>query len=146
MFSSGLLKPSLKFFGNVSVSSGSLQPHTHSPVVALFLLSALLLSPLCSLLLLLSAFLPGPFSVLLPSSLLLLLPILHPPVSSTSLSSGLHLSVLYSSSAPRQWNMGPDRNAQLDDFSLFLPFAYRVAVLLVAGMSGSRLGKTLSSY
>lgn len=32
--------------------------------------------------------------------------------------------------------MGPDRNAQLDDFSLFLPFAYRVAVLLVAGMFG----------
>lgn len=36
--------------------------------------------------------------------------------------------------------MGPDRNAQLDDFSLVLPFAYRVAVLLVAGMFGSRLG------
>jgi hypothetical protein len=32
-----------------------------------------------------------------------------------------------------QWNMGPDQHAQLDGFSLFLPFPSRVAVLLVAG-------------
>lgn len=30
--------------------------------------------------------------------------------------------------------MGPDQHAQLDGFSLFLPFPYRVAVILVAGM------------
>ena len=29
--------------------------------------------------------------------------------------------------------MGPDQHAQLDRFSLFLPFPYRVAVILVAG-------------
>ncbi|KAL4881396.1 EXS family-domain-containing protein [Aspergillus karnatakaensis] len=32
--------------------------------------------------------------------------------------------------------MGPDQHAQLDGFSLFLPFPYRVAVLLVAGFWG----------
>lgn len=32
-----------------------------------------------------------------------------------------------------QWNMGPDQHAQLDGFSLFLPFPSRVAVLLLAG-------------
>ncbi|EAL87046.1 hypothetical protein KXV22_001551 [Aspergillus fumigatus] len=32
--------------------------------------------------------------------------------------------------------MGPDQHAQLDSFSLFLPFPYRVAVLLVAGFWG----------
>ncbi|BCR87634.1 EXS domain-containing protein [Aspergillus chevalieri] len=32
--------------------------------------------------------------------------------------------------------MGPDQHAQLDDFSLFLPFPYRVAVILVAGFWG----------
>jgi hypothetical protein len=31
--------------------------------------------------------------------------------------------------------MGPDQHAQLDRFSLFLPFPYRVAVILVAGKS-----------
>ena len=35
---------------------------------------------------------------------------------------------------PLQWNMGPDQHAQLDGFSLFLPFPYRVAVILLAGM------------
>ena len=29
--------------------------------------------------------------------------------------------------------MGPDQHAQLDRFSLFLPFPYRGAVILVAG-------------
>lgn len=33
-----------------------------------------------------------------------------------------------------QWNMGVDQHAQLDRFSLFLPFPYRVAVILLAGM------------
>lgn len=32
--------------------------------------------------------------------------------------------------------MGPDQHAQLDRFSLFLPFPYRVAVILVAGFWG----------
>ncbi|EAW11839.1 EXS domain-containing protein [Aspergillus clavatus NRRL 1] len=32
--------------------------------------------------------------------------------------------------------MGPDQRAQLDGFSLFLPFPYRVAVILVAGFWG----------
>ncbi|THC99322.1 hypothetical protein EYZ11_001228 [Aspergillus tanneri] len=32
--------------------------------------------------------------------------------------------------------MGPDQHAQLDDFSLVLPFPYRVAVILVAGFWG----------
>ncbi|KAL3463148.1 EXS family-domain-containing protein [Aspergillus heterothallicus] len=32
--------------------------------------------------------------------------------------------------------MGPDQHAQLDGFSLFLPFPYRVAVILVAGFWG----------
>lgn len=36
--------------------------------------------------------------------------------------------------APLRWNMGPDQHAQLDDFSLVLPFPSRVAVILVAGM------------
>lgn len=30
--------------------------------------------------------------------------------------------------------MGVDQHAQLDRFSLFLPFPYRVAVILLAGM------------
>lgn len=34
--------------------------------------------------------------------------------------------------------MGPDQHAQLDGFSLVLPFPYRVAVILVAGMRFSR--------
>ncbi|OJJ36851.1 hypothetical protein ASPWEDRAFT_431757 [Aspergillus wentii DTO 134E9] len=32
--------------------------------------------------------------------------------------------------------MGPDQHAQLDDFSLVLPFPYRIAVILVAGFWG----------
>ncbi|KAL4921621.1 EXS family-domain-containing protein [Aspergillus aurantiobrunneus] len=35
-----------------------------------------------------------------------------------------------------QWNMGPDQHAQLDGFSLFLPFPSRVAVILLAGFWG----------
>ncbi|CAK41481.1 hypothetical protein An13g00793 [Aspergillus niger] len=32
--------------------------------------------------------------------------------------------------------MGVDQHAQLDRFSLFLPFPYRVAVILLAGFWG----------
>lgn len=46
----------------------------------------------------------------------------------------------------RQWNMGPDQHAQLDDFSLFLPFAYRVSVILLAGRRFSGQSGLIQPY